>query len=129
MFVAHFVLGSKEEINVFEVKTEARGVSFYIDPEDSKELLFGRKRVSKSRMNKPFYVSLGRPQWIKDLLDTDNPRCSFSMEYFFGCSKKEAIRNLIERERFYQKKRRKAPAFRHGDISRPSEQIWCRIPS
>ena len=101
MFVAHFILGNKEEINVFEVRARETWGTFYFDEEDSRNLLFGRKLVRKNSMDRPFSVDLGKPQWLKDQFGKDKYGRPRYMEYFFGATKEEAINNLIEREKVY----------------------------
>lgn len=102
MFVAHFMLNNKDEINVFEVKVarETWG-TFYIDEEDSLNLLFGRKLVRKDTMNKPFVVDVNKSKWCKDFLKAHKRSTMRYMEYFFGATKEEAISNLLIREQFY----------------------------
>ena len=102
MFVAHFMLNDQEEINVFEVKVakETWG-TFYIDEEDSRNLLFGRKLVRKGTMDKPFAVDVKKSKWYKDFLKVHKHSVRRYMEYFFGATKEEAISNLLIREQFY----------------------------
>lgn len=79
MYVCSYSAAS-DEVNVFFVHAKETAGVFFIDEPDQK-LLFGRKRINKNRLHKPWTHKEGKQQWTT---------------YFFGSTKEEAIQHLLK---------------------------------
>lgn len=79
MYVCSYSAASNK-VNVFFVRAKETTGVFFIDEPDQK-LLFGRKRIDKNRLHKPWMHRAGKRQWSI---------------YFFGSTKEEAIRHLLD---------------------------------